>query len=159
MKKSDLFVLVLVFLSFLACKGENKDAEPAVGEINKEMPALTKSEVENAVQALNDALADPEKSSLEDMTSKKLLYVHSSGKVQDREEFIDDLINGPFDFLSVDISDESIHISGDTAIARHVLSAKGTNKGEPAEVHIGIMLVFQKKNGKLQLLARQAYKL
>ena len=159
MKKFTPLVFALVFLSILACKGENKNPEPAVRETREKGSALTKSEVEDAVQALNDALADPEKSSLEDMTSKKLLYVHSSGKVQDREEFIDDLINGPFDFLSVDISDESIHISGDTAIARHVLSAKGTNKGEPADVHIGIMLVFQKKNGKLQLLARQAYKL
>ena len=93
------------------------------------------------------------------MTSEVLTYGHSSGNVQDREEFIDDLINGPFDFLSIDTSDESIHILGDTAIVRHVLSAKGMNKGEPADVHIGIILVFQKKNGKLQLLARQAYKL
>lgn len=159
MKKFSPLVFALVFLSFLACKEENKHAEPDVIETKEEVPALTKSEVENAVGALNGALVDPEKSSLEDMTSKTLSYGHSSGKVQDREEFIDDLINGPFDFLSINTSDESIHISGGTAIARHVLSAKGTKKGEPAAVHIGIILVFQKQNGKLHLLARQAYKL
>lgn len=93
------------------------------------------------------------------MTAEALTYGHSSGNVQDREEFIDDLVNGPFDFLSIDTSDESIHISGDTAIARQILSAKGTNKGEPADVHIGIILVFQKRNGELHLLARQADKL
>ncbi|SDF18367.1 protein of unknown function [Pricia antarctica] len=159
MKKFSLLVFALVLLSFLACKEENKQAEPAVTETREEIPALTKNEIANAVEALNGALADPQKSSLEDMTSETLSYGHSSGKVQDREEFIDDLINGPFDFVSLDTSEESIHISGDTAIARHVLSAKGTNKGEPADVHIGIVLVFQNRNGKLQLLARQAYKL
>jgi len=159
MKKFSPLVFALVFLSFLACKEENKHAEPAVTETKEEEPALTQNEVENAVEALNSALANPEKNSLEDMTSETLSYGHSSGKVQDRAEFIDDLINGPFDFLSTATSGESIHISGDTAIARHVLSAKGTSQGEPADVHIGIILVFQKRDGELQLLARQAYKL
>lgn len=159
MKNSNSLVLALIFLSFLGCKEENKNTVPASTKTTEEIPALTESEVENAVVALNNALTEPDKNSLEAMTDEALTYGHSSGKIQDREEFIDDLVNGPFDFLSVGTADESIHISGDTAIARHVLSAKGTNKGEPAEVHLGIILVFQKRNGEIRLLARQAYKL
>lgn len=159
MKAPKVLVFAMVFFSFLACKEEKKHDELVVTETKEEIPELTKKEVENAVEVLNSTLVDPEKGSLEQMTSENLSYGHSSGKIQDREEFVDDLINGPFDFLSIDTSDESIHISGATAIARHVFSAKGTNKGEPADVHIGIILVFQKQNGILLLLARQAYKL
>ncbi|SDE84168.1 protein of unknown function [Pricia antarctica] len=153
------FVFTLACLSFLACKDENRNTVPLTAESEKEAPALTKSEVENSVVALNAALVDAKKNSLQVLTSESLTYGHSSGKVQDREEFIDDVINGPFDFLSIDTSDESIHISGETAIARHVFSAKGMNNGKSADVHIGVILVFQKQNDKLHLLARQAYKL
>ena len=159
MKNLSSLVFALLFLSFLSCKEENKRAGPSTTETKEEMLALTKNQVENAVVALNDALVNPEKSSLEGMTSEVLTYGHSTGSIQDRTEFIDDLLKGPFDYLSFNTSDESIHISGDTAIARHVLSAKGTNKGEPVDLHIGIMMVFQKRNGKLHLLARQGYKL
>ncbi|MDT7828647.1 nuclear transport factor 2 family protein [Pricia sp. S334] len=159
MKNLSLLFFALVLFSFLACKDGNRPAGPASTETNVENPALERGEVEDAVAALNAALVDPERTVLKGMAADDLSYGHSSGNIQDGETFIDDLMNGPFDFLSIDTSDESIHISGSTAIARHVLSAKGTNEGEPAEVHIGIMLVFQKKNGKLRLLARQAYKL
>ena len=70
MNKFTFVVLAFVSVSFLGCKEKTKPSEPVIGQTIKEMPALTKIEVENAVEALNDALVDPEKSSLEDMTSE-----------------------------------------------------------------------------------------
>ncbi len=80
--------------------------------------------------------------------------------IQDRAGFIDDIVNGPFDFSSVEAPDQTIHISGNTAIVRHIFLAKASNAGEPVDIRIGNVQVYQKgKNGKLRLLARQAYKL
>ena len=159
MKNLILLLLAFNFMCSLGCKDQNKPSESNPTVITTQSNPLTESEVRNAVRNLNLALVEPKRNNLEDITSKDLTYGHSSGTIQNREEFIDDLINGAFDFLSVDTTDDSIDISGDTAIARHVFWAKGTNKGEPTEVHIGIILTFQKNNGNIKLLARQAYKL
>src|SRR5680860_979694 len=130
MQKFTFLVFAFVSIWFFGCKEQKRPSKSDAAETKEEVPALTKSEVENAVESLTSAMIEPKRSSLEDITSQKLTYGHSSGNVQDRAEFIDDLINGSFDFLSIGTSDESIHISGDTAITRHVLSAKGTNKGK-----------------------------
>ncbi|WP_422080441.1 nuclear transport factor 2 family protein [Ulvibacterium sp.] len=120
---------------------------------------INKDEVVKAVENLNEALVHPEKEKLEKITSENLTYGHSSGILENQAEFIEALLNGPFDFLSINTSQDQITIYGNTAIARHIMTAKGANNGEPVDVHIGIMLVFQKSDGQLLLLARQAYKL
>lgn len=120
---------------------------------------INKEEVIKAVEKLNEALVHPEKEKLEKITSDNLSYGHSSGILENQNEFMEALLNGPFDFLSIDTSQDEITIHGDTAIARHIMTAKGANNGEPVDVHIGIILVFQKSDGQVLLLARQAYKL
>jgi ketosteroid isomerase-like protein len=60
----------------------------------------------------------------------------------------------------LEAADQTITISGNTAIVRHIFMAKGTNAGEPVDVRIGNVQVYQRQeDGKLRLLARQAYKL
>ena len=120
---------------------------------------ITKIEVSHAVEALNNALVEPQTKLFEDLVSEKLTYGHSGGTIQNKQEFIDDLVNGPFDFLSINALDQQITIYGNTAVARHIMSAKGENKGASIDVHIGIIMIFQKENEELKLLARQAYKL
>ena len=69
------------------------------------------------------------------------------------------VLNGPFEFLSIDPVDQTISVSGDTAIVRHIFNAKGKNNGENVDVHIGVIMVFQKHTRVWKLIARQAYKL
>lgn len=130
-----------------------------VSSCSDQPSSINKDEVVQAVDALNEALVHPEKEKLKKITSENLTYGHSSGILENQSEFIDALLNGPFDFLSIAISQEQITFYDDTAIARHIMTAKGANNGEPVDVNIGIMLVFQKRGGQLFLLARQAYKL
>ena len=117
------------------------------------------TDVAAAVETLNNALVDPNGELLKTLVMPQLTYGHSSGVIQNKEEFIDQLLHGTFDFLSVSTSDQTIDVSGNTAIVRHILSIQGTEGGPPASSKIGIMLVFQKKGGNWLLLARQAYKL
>jgi hypothetical protein len=145
MKKPIFYVFALALIFTVSCSDQHN--------------SINKDEVVRAVEGLNEALVNPEKEKLEKITSVNLTYGHSSGILEDQSEFIDALINGPFDFLSIDTSQDQIIIYDDTAIARHIMTAKGANNGEPVDVNIGIMLVFQKRDGQLFLLARQAYKL
>ncbi|HZJ20637.1 MAG TPA: nuclear transport factor 2 family protein [Pricia sp.] len=116
-------------------------------------------ELDSAVKELYRAMVDKDGKTLENLTAKDLTYGHSSGKIEDKTQYIDAVLNGPFEFSSIVPEDQNIHISGKTAIVRHIFVAEGTNDGEPADVRIGIMMTYQKQNGKWKLLARQAYKL
>ena len=112
-----------------------------------------------AVEKLSKAIVDPNRAALESIASDALSYGHSAGKVQNKAEFVEDLLNGPFDFLSVEPTNQTISISGKNAIVRHTFVAKATNAGVPTEIRIGSMMVWRKEAGQWKLFARQAFRL
>ena len=156
--KSCCIMAVIPLLVLGGCK-QNVD-QSTTGVMGEEEVQITIDEVQRAVSTFNKVMVNPTAELMETLCSEELTYGHSSGLIQNRDEFIDDLVNGPFDFLTLEAADQTIHISGNTAIVRHIFLAKGTNAGEAVDVRIGNMQVYQKgKDGKLRLLARQAYKL
>lgn len=123
--------------------------------------AQSKSEkqVAAATEQLRKAMVEGDRTALENIAAEKLSYGHSGGHIDDKKEFVEKIASGNSDFLSIDISDQTISISGKTAIVRHILTAKTHDKGKDiADVHLRIILVWQKQAGKWRLLARQAVK-
>lgn len=112
-----------------------------------------------AVETLNKGILNPDKALLENIASEALSYGHSGGKVQNKAEFVEDLLHGTFDFLSVSTSNQKITVSGKNAIVRHTFVAKATNAGTPVDLNIGNLLVWRKESGKWKLIARQAFKI
>ena len=112
-----------------------------------------------AVAGLTKAMIDADKSMLEKYTSDKLSYGHSSGVVQNQAEFIDGIVSGRSDFVTIDLTEQTISISGKTAMVRHKLSATTNDGGKPGTVKLSILLIWQKKHGNWKLLARQAVKI
>ncbi|HZJ18808.1 MAG TPA: nuclear transport factor 2 family protein [Pricia sp.] len=143
MKNRNLLSILLTFCTVIVFAQSNHDQQ----------------QLDTAVKELYKAMVDKDGKTLENLTAKDLTYGHSSGKIEDKTQYIDAVLNGPFKFSSIVPEDQNIHISGKTAIVRHIFVAEGTNDGEPADVRIGIMMTYQKQNGKWKLLARQAYKL
>jgi len=116
-------------------------------------------EVASAVTSLYKAMIDADKNALESLTADEISYGHSSGKVEDKAAFVEGLLGGPFDFLTIDISDQSIKLVGKTAIVRHIFSSQILNKGNPDTLKLGILLIWKKQKRKWKLLARQAVKI
>ena len=150
-----LFVLVLL-LTFLSCNQTETDLSTNGLEDSQSLSA--EKEVGAAVDTLLSAMVNPEKTLLQRITADDLTYGHSTGLIEEKGEFIENLTQGEFNFLSIDVSDQSIYISGKTAIVRHILSAEASDSGDPVDVRIGIVLVYQKEDGRWKLLARQAFK-
>ena len=71
-----------------------------------------------AASALNKAMIDPDKNMLESLTAEELSYGHSTGKIENKMQFITALTSGAVDFSSIDITDQTIKIAGDNAIVR-----------------------------------------
>jgi ketosteroid isomerase-like protein len=117
-------------------------------------------EVSAAVEQLRKALVDPDAAALDRLSDNALTYGHSTGRLENKKEFIDNLVNGNSDFLSIELTDQTVVVSGNTAIVRHVLKGDNHDKGkDPGKVNIAVLTVWQKKNGQWKMLARQAVKL
>ena len=116
-------------------------------------------EVATAIEIFKKGIVDADKDLLNSISAEELVYGHSSGKVQNKAEFIAEIVSKLPAYLSVDMTDQTIKISGNAAIVRHIYSAETMNNGTPGRVKIGNMLIWQKQHGKWKLLARQAYKL
>lgn len=110
------------------------------------------------VEVLKKAMIDADSSMLDKLTDEQLSYGHSGGTIDNKQEFITKIISGKSDFVSIELKDQSITISGKTAIVRHKLNAITNDNGKPGEVHLHVLLVWQKQHGEWKLLARQAVK-
>ena len=143
MKKITQLSILLVILS-LTVVGQSKQ--------EKELTA--------AIELFKKGVVDADKNLLESVTAENLVYGHSSGKVQNKAEFVAEIVSGqPLDYVSVETADQTIAVSGDVAIVRHVYSAETMSNGTPGKLKIGNMMIWQNQHGKWKLLARQAYKL
>lgn len=117
------------------------------------------TKVAAAAEALRKGLVDADKKALDEVTAPQLSYGHSSGKVENKEQFINEAINGPADFISIDISNQTIAIVDKSAIVRHIFYTKMKRDGKDDEIKISVLQVWQKQKGKWKLLARQAVKI
>jgi hypothetical protein len=123
--------------------------------------AQTESEqqVATAVEQLRKAMVDADSVALTKLVSPDLSYGHSSAAVDTRASFIRTLVSGRNDFTSIDLSDQTIKISGDNAIVRHTFNGAMLDNGRTSTVKIHILMVWQKKGSNWVLLARQAVRL
>lgn len=112
-----------------------------------------------AVETMRKAMIDGDKNGLQSIAAEELSYGHSSGKVQNKAEFVDGIASGASDFVTIDLTEQTIKVIGNTALVRHKLSAQTNDGGKPGSVNLGILLVWQKQKGQWKLIARQAYKL
>lgn len=114
--------------------------------------------IKKAVSKLDKAMVDADGPTLYKMTYPNLSYGHSSGVIQNQKEFVEGITSGRSDFVSIDLTDQSIEIIGNTATVRHMLSAKTFDNKVPGTVRLEILLVWVKSHGQWKLLARQAVK-
>src|SRR5688500_19045073 len=129
--------------------------------INLSVAAQSKDEkqLSMAVETLKKAMIDADRQQLDNITSSDLSYGHSSGKMEDKAAFMEALTSGRSDFLTIDLTDQTIKGSGKTALVRHTLTGTTKDNGVAGNVKLGVLLVWQKQHGKWKLLARQAFRL
>lgn len=117
------------------------------------------AQVNAAVEKLKLAMVSGERSALESIAADQLSYGHSSGLVETKAQFVEKIASGSSDFVTIELKNQTITISGNTAIVRHELHGTTNDNNKPGEVHLRIMLVWQKQNKEWKLLGRQAVKI
>ncbi|MCE7071489.1 MULTISPECIES: nuclear transport factor 2 family protein [Dyadobacter] len=116
--------------------------------------------VADAVEKIRVAIIGAKEADLMKLTSPKLTYGHSNGLMEDQAAFIRALVSEESKFTKIDLSEQTITVSGDVAMVRHKLIGDTHNKGkDPAPVRLGVFMVWQKVKGQWILIGRQAFKL
>lgn len=115
--------------------------------------------VEEAVNTLLRQLENPTQAGLEAISLPELSYGHSSGKIENQKEFIEALVSGKSDFITIKTRDMEVKVVGKTATVRHILEADIKDGGVANTVKLKVLLVWVKGKGGWKLLARQAVKL
>jgi ketosteroid isomerase-like protein len=145
--------LTLAGVGLLCAAGLGPTLPPAAAQ------ASEAAAVARAVDALSKAMIAADRSALESLTADALSYGHSSGTVETKAEFINVIASKKTIYKSIDLADQSVTVTDDEAIVRHVFSAQVESGGQTSNPRIGILQVWRKEASGWKLLARQAYRI
>lgn len=121
--------------------------------------AKLEADVANAIERLRKAMVDADSVMLDILVLPKLSYGHSGGHIDDKKEFVQKIVSGKSDFVTLEFAEQTISVNKNVAIVRHKLNATTNDNGKPGKVNLAVLLVWQKRHGDWKLLARQAIKI
>lgn len=121
--------------------------------------AQAEKEVASAVEKMRTALLAEDVATLKSLTSEDLTYGHSSGVIENQEQFLEVFASKKTDYQKWNISDLSITFHGkELAMVRHNVIADFASNGNVTTLNLGLMMVWVKEKGTWKLLARQAFR-
>ena len=115
--------------------------------------------VSTAVENLRKLMITPVEAELELIVAEELHYGHSDGDLENKATFIKSLIDKKSDFLSIKLSEQAINVYDNTAVVRHTLHAATFDDEIPRTIKLLILSVWNLKNDRWEIVARQAVKL
>lgn len=112
------------------------------------------------VEALRKAVIAKDRSQFEALLADQLIYGHSDGRTETKAQYIADATGPRAVWKSIDLTNQTIRVTGDTAIVRHNYTGESEREGGKIQTtKIGVVMVWQKQDGRWKLLARQAYRI
>ena len=111
-----------------------------------------------AIEAFRQAMLAKDKAQFEVLCADDLTYGHSSGKIENKMEFIAGATNPNWHWNTLDFVQTNTKMSGDIGIARAVLTGVYEAGGKVIPIKDGVLMVWQRQGGQLKLIERQAYK-
>lgn len=141
MKKMKLLVCFLCLFTGYAAAASNDEGDVAA-----------------AVDKLTQAMLHKDIAQLEALTADNVSYGHSSGNIQDKKAFIADIETGKSAFNTLEMQNQKIIMSGDTALVRNHFSAEAVNSGKVTPTEIENFQIWQKQGNEWLLIGRQAFR-
>jgi ketosteroid isomerase-like protein len=126
-------------------------ADTPTGKVEKEVLA--------AMNTWKQAMVSRDRAALELIYAPKLIYVHSSGKQENKAEAIEAAVNGKDRFESIDLEDTSVSIYGKTAIVKAKVIMRINNGTAINTLSLDILHVWIKMSSGWQMVARHATRL
>jgi ketosteroid isomerase-like protein len=110
-----------------------------------------------AVEALRKAMVAGDRAALTQLAAEELTYGHSSNRLENKAEFIEALASGKGGFSAIELSDQTVTVIDNLALARH--GFVGTRKPSGDQLKLMVLTVWLKRQEQWKLVARQAARL
>ncbi|WP_026950466.1 nuclear transport factor 2 family protein [Algoriphagus mannitolivorans] len=121
--------------------------------------AQSREEVLTAAEKFRLAMLSEDHETLRTLTSKDLSYGHSSGLIENQEEFLKVFETKSQDYQVWDVSDFWMNFHGENlAMVRYNVHAEIANSTNVSKLDLGLLMVWIKEDGSWKLLARQAFR-
>jgi ketosteroid isomerase-like protein len=114
--------------------------------------------VTQAIEDLRKAMLAADRTALEGLVADRLSYGHSGGVIESKAQFVDVIADKKTVYKSITLSEPSVVVVGNNAIARHIFSAETESGGKASSARVGVMQVWVKEGSGWKLLARQAFR-
>jgi hypothetical protein len=114
--------------------------------------------VKKAVDDLGKAMMAADKVKLDALLSDQLSYGHSAGRLETKAMFMDIVAGKKTIYKSITLTEPTVAVAGNNAIARHTMAVETETDGKPSSAKVGVLQVWVKDGASWKLLARQAFR-
>lgn len=116
-------------------------------------------EIVTADKAWAAAVMKGDTAALEKLLDEDLVYTHSTGIVDTKKVYIDNLKSGAQQYHSVAHVDPKVQVFGNTAVLTSGLKMDTTSKGTRAQASFRVIHVWTRKGGSWKMVAHQTTRL
>lgn len=114
-------------------------------------------EVLRAERDLYRAQVARDRDALRGLLAPDLVYVHSTAVAETREQYLDGVARGLYEYESIGSRDTRVRVHGDTAFIDGICDMRvGAHGGPAALLHLLFVLAFVRRDGKWLLVHRHA---
>ena len=145
--KKPLHLSMLLFIFCLTAVGQDRTAKALSDEILRLDAARFLAMTRGDVAELNRILADD------------LVYTHSSGRVENKKEFIASIEQGTLKYVSIQNEEATARIYGDAALISGRAKVTISSGGQQQSFVLRYLDVYAKRGGKWQMVAWQSTRL
>ena len=114
--------------------------------------------VARAVEALRKAMLAADRAALSDLAADELIYGHTSGRTENKSQFIDGIVSGKSAFSEIELSDQTVRVVDNIALVHHIMNGARSNAPAGVKIKLAILSVWLRRHGQWKLVARQAVK-
>lgn len=146
---------VCLLLAFAACAW----AQGAGGAKSPAAATKAEQEIRRVEERRFRAMTGVDTAELKEILADDLIYTHSSGVVDTKEQFIASLTSGRTKYKSIDIEEMRVRLYGETRVVNGRARVRVESQGRENNLHLRFMDVYVKRGGRWQMVAWQSTRL
>jgi hypothetical protein len=114
--------------------------------------------VQQAAEALREAILRADSAALNELTADELVYGHTSGRTETKAQFIEGVVSGKSAYAEITVTAQSIKVIDNVALVNQSWDAVRSNAAPGVRLKLTALNVWLRRSGRWQLVARQAVK-
>lgn len=137
------------------------DDAPALRQALEVMatPASVEDQLRGAEERRFIALVRADRDALEEILADDLVYTHSDGRTQSREDLVGSLVDGHIRYRHIDGQIEHVSPVGEAAVVTGRAQLGVEAAGRPVDLVVRYLAVYARRDGRWQLVAYQSTEL